>query len=373
MKTRAILTALLLAACGDDQHATIDSGATPDAAPVAHQAIVVAGDFTAGHPGILSKLDLATMTVTQNAAPAGSVGDDPMIRKLGNELFVVNRADGNSITILDAATLGLVEQLGTGAGSNPQDVAAVGQKLYVPTFSGKGLAILTRGTTTMTTVDLADGQTDGNPDCVSAVAAGSDVFVACGHLDASFNPRGMGKVYVIDTATDAIRTTVTMQHPNPFGVFEQAPMSSMLHGDLVIAADPFGAGCVERIAIGAAPASNGCVTTDAQLKGYASRIDFQTLADSSVMMMMAVALSDFTNANLQGYDTSSSSLWATALSPATEVVADAVACPNNTIVIADHHKTAANGLRVYVNMMETTTAPLPVGLDPQATHGLVCY
>ena len=373
MKTHAILTALLLAACGDDLHATIDAAPTADAAAPHPTAFVVAGDFVAGHPGILSKLDLVTMTVTQHVGPAGAVGDDPMLRKLGTELFIVNRADGNSITILDATTLALVEQLGTGAGTNPQDVAVVGQKLYVPTFAGKGLVVLTRGTTTSTTIDLADGQTDGNPDCVSAVAAGSDVYVACGHLDASFMPRGMGKVYVIDTATDAIRTTLTMQHANPFGVFERSPATSRLAGDLVIATDPFGTGCVERIAIGTAPASNGCVVTDAQLTGYASRIDFQTLADSSVMMMMAVALSDFMNANLQGYDTSSSSLWTNPLSPATEVVADAVACPNNTIVIADHHKTAANGLRVYVNMTETTTAPLPVGLDPQASHGLVCF
>jgi hypothetical protein len=164
-----------------------------------------------------------------------------------------------------------------------------------------------------------------------------------------------------------------MQHPNPFGVFEQAPTSTMFHGDLVIAVDPFGTGCVERIAIGTAPVSNGCAVTDAELGGYASRIDFQTLTDGSVMMWMAVALSDFMNANLRGYDVNASSLWPMPLSPATEVVADAVGCPDNSVVVADHHKTAANGLRVYANLTETTTAPLPVGLDPQATHGLICY
>jgi len=39
-------------------------------------------------------------------------------------------------------------------------------------------------------------------------------------------PRGPGKVYVVDTATNAIKTPLTLSTNNPFGVFEQIPATA---------------------------------------------------------------------------------------------------------------------------------------------------
>ena len=155
--------------------------------PRTRTAIVVAGDFTAGHPGVMSKLDVAGLTVAQNVAPAGAVGDDPILRKFDNLLYVVNRSDGNNITILDATTLALVEQLGTGAGSNPQDVAVVGDELFVPVYGGTGVAVLTaaprRSTTSRSarpTIPMAI------PTATRSTLVGTDLYVSCELLDASF-------------------------------------------------------------------------------------------------------------------------------------------------------------------------------------------
>ena len=364
--TKTLATLCLLAACGDDGHPTVDA---PPVNPNP-SAVWVAGDFNPGHPGTLARLDVVTSTVTLNAAPAGAVGDDPVLRKLGNELFVVNRLDGNSVTILDATTLALVEQLGTGAGSNPQDVAVVGDKLYVPTFHGKGLAVLTRGSSQISTIDLSVDDIDGEPNCASVYLVGSELYVACELLDTGFKPRGDGKVYVVDTGTDTVKRSITLAHPNPFGLFARSPESSALGGDLVIATDPLGAGCVERVTIGGD--ANGCVLDDTKLGGYAARIDFQTLLDGSFMMFMASASSDGSHGALRGYDIAGDTLW-DALSPDTEVIPDLVTCPNNTIVVADTHVSAANGLRVYANFTETTTAPLSIGLDPKSPWASVCY
>src|SRR5262249_12324940 len=135
-----------LTGCGDNAHGVSPGSGSPDGGrdsggsgsdgggSVAARAVVVAGDFNPGHPGVLRTYDPATGMVHSNAGPALAVGDDPVLRHFGHELFIVNRADGNNVTILDDRTLAFADQLGTGAGSNPQDVAVVGDKLYVPTY-----------------------------------------------------------------------------------------------------------------------------------------------------------------------------------------------------------------------------------------------
>src|SRR3954467_7830451 len=85
-------TVLALAACSDS------SGPPRSAGPP--RAVVVAGDKTAGGLGVLSTLDPATGVVQINVGPAMAVGTDPVLRHIGNELFIINRAQ-NNITILD--------------------------------------------------------------------------------------------------------------------------------------------------------------------------------------------------------------------------------------------------------------------------------
>src|SRR5438477_11860075 len=120
--TKNALFVIVLVACGDD----LVPKPGPDAGlPSTARAVIVAGNFMPGQPGVMSTIDTGSMAVQQRVAPSGAVGDDPMLRTVGDELFVVNRSDGNNVTILDATSFALKEQLATGAGSNPQDVAVV--------------------------------------------------------------------------------------------------------------------------------------------------------------------------------------------------------------------------------------------------------
>jgi hypothetical protein len=335
----------------------------------------VAGDFTAGNPGVLSTLDMGSHAVMTNVGPTMAVGDDPMLRHVGRELFIVNRADGNNVTILDDQTLALKEQLGTGASSNPQDVAVLGNKLYVATFGGTGVVVLTRGSTNTITLDLSVDDPDGKPNCNSVYLVGSDLYVSCELLDDSMPflpPRGPGKVYVVDTATNAIKTTLTLGHDNPFGVFEQIPASAPHGGDLVIPTVLFadGTGCVERVTTGSAPTAAGCLLDNADLGGYASRLSFQI--DSAGSITWVAVPAQFPHANLRGYDMILNLLWSGALNKSSETIGDLAACPNGDVVVADTTMNA-NGLRIYNYGAESTTAPIAVGLPPVSSHGLVCY
>ena len=196
MNRTIALLLLATAACGDNLDAPDAGMQMPDvdAAPQPPRAVIVAGDFVPGHPGVLSVIDMTTKTVTTNAAPMGAIGEDPVLRKKGDELFVVNRASGNNVTILKASDFSLVEQLGTGPSTNPQDVVALGNKLFVATLGNKGGVILTRGSTQVTEIDLSADDPDGKPNCNSVILAGNKLLFSCGLLDDTnmfLPPRGV--------------------------------------------------------------------------------------------------------------------------------------------------------------------------------------
>jgi hypothetical protein len=378
------LTALTLgvAACGDNQRARPDAGTTPTAS----RAIIVAGDYGEGHPGVLTTLDVATREVHPNVGPAMAISSDPVVRHDGNELFVVNRFQGDNVTILDDETLALKEQIGTGAGSDPNDVAAVGNKLYVATFYGTGLIVLTRGSTAIHTIDLPADDPDGAPNCISLYRIDTRLYVACELLDSvSFAPRGPGKIYVVDTTTDTVRSdlTVTLRHDNPFGYLERIPTGAPNAGDLVISTtgdlfppnfDP-AAGCLERIAVGAKPAAGGCVLENTAVDGYYSRVEFE-VGDGVQMIWTAVShprtYPTPPIAQLRGYDLKLSSLWPDPISNVNQQVADVVHCPTGEVIVVDATMNA-NGLRIYENAIESTTAPIPIGLGSFSQRGLLCY
>ena len=369
------LLCLFLVACGDNAKPSevTPDGTTPDTPAAPPRAVAVAGDFvTPGFSGVMSALELESLEMTQNVAPDGAIGSDPVLREVGDELFVVNRSNGNSVTILDASTFAFKEQLSTGAGSNPQDVAVFGSKLFVPAWDTAGVVVLTRGSTDIETIDLSALDPDGKPNCVSAMRKGTDVFVACGIIDDSFSPRGNGKVVVIDANTHTVRTTIELSTPNPFGVFTELPDGM----GLVIPTFDFLAPtsrCLEHITT-SPPASTGCFLQNADVGGYVVRTATQRI-DATDMLWLVVNNGDFQNerARLWGYDLTTSTLWPDPVTPEAQVLTDLAVCPNGMVVVADKTM-AANGLRVYENgTAEKTTAPLAIGLRPQSSPALACY
>lgn len=365
----SLAVSILAAACGGNAASSPDAGGA-DAQVLPSRAVIVAGDFTT--TGMLSTFDPATREVKMNVGPAMAVGNDPMLRHWGNELFIVNRAE-NNITILDDQSLALHEQLGTGADSNPQDVAVVGSKLYVPTYKTKGVTVLTRGSTATTVIDLSADAPDGTPECNSAITVGTDVYVSCELLQ-GFAATVPGKVYVIDSKTDKLKAaaTITLVHKNPFGLFEQVPAGAPHGGELVLATvnDFVEPGCLERFAPGAAASS--CWLTAEALKGYASRTSFQVTPEAEITFFAVPGTAPA--ADLLAYDMASELLWAGAINPTTQVIADVTVCPSGDTVVYDGAATAS-GLRVYTNGVERTTAALPIGIanGKFSTHGLACY
>lgn len=351
-----------LAACGDD-------GTTP-AGPVT--AAAVSGDFAV--TGVFTTIDLEGRTVRPNAL-AGVAGGDPMLRQLGDELYIVNRDQGENVTILGGAPLALVDQLGTGGGSNPQDVAVVGDRLYVPALGTAGVVVLDRTTRGMSTIAIP-GDPDGMPDCVSAYAVGDDVYVACGLLDETFTARGGTLIAVIDSATDTVTTTFALAEPNPIGLLTATPAASSLGGDLLIATAPafndFTAGCLARIKTGAAPAANGCVATNQAMGGIANHVSIAPEGDRGFVAVTGFS-SDFSSqfGRLHAIDLATGALSA-ALTPTTQQIDDVAACRDGYLVVADGTM-GASGVRIWQDDAEMTSAALDIGRPTGVGNNLACF
>jgi DNA-binding beta-propeller fold protein YncE len=378
---KKLLLITLLVACGDGTKQTPDGAVGTDgpgsgdaaSQPVA-QAVVLGADFSSG-TGIVSMLDVKTLGMHQNAV-AGAATSDPVVRQVGNQLYIVNRSVGENVTILDAKTLSLVGQHSTGAGSNPQDVAVVGNKLYIPAAGTAGVVVMTlpAGTTTTIALDTAVGDPDGKPDCISAFAVGNDVYVACGLLDQNFTPRGVGKVAVIDTATDTVRTTISLPDKNPVGFFMKTPQSSTFGGDLLIpivpSFDTFTSGCVARVAPGQTPTST-CATglANSDLGGFVTGI-----AVGDKLWLSVVVDQNFSTVSgqLREVDLATGVLASSPVSASSEQIGDVAACPDGSVVAVDS-KMNATGVRVFKNGSEVTTSPLAIGLPPIFSSGIVCY
>ena len=376
---RLCILITILAACGDNAKLTPDGGGGDNgdsggsnAAPL-YKAVVLGADFSSG-TGIVSRLDLATLSMQTNAV-AGVATSDPVVRHFGDKLYVVNRYVGENVTILDAHSLSFVDQISTGASSNPQDVAVVGDKLYVPAMGTTGVVVLKNGQAT--TIDLGTllGDPDGKPDCVSAYAVGTKVFVACSLLDQNFTPRGPGKLAVIDTTTDHA-TVLTMPDKNPAGFIVKSPDDSVFHGDLLLSLvpsfDTYTTGCLLRVPTDGTTAPS-CATgvTNMALGGFINGIAVGT--DKKLYLSVVVNANFATQSGkLRTFDMNAGTLVPTVMSSMTEQITDLAACPDGEVVAIDSTMNA-NGVRVFQNGTERTTTPIAIGLPPIFSSGIVCY
>jgi hypothetical protein len=376
MQHRSLISFVLasvagVAACGDDKAApdafntpTDGSSQLVDAPPTTvSKAVVVAGDFTTGHPGKMSTITATgTPTIVTDVAAAGAVDDDPVLRRFGGDLIVVNRG-ANNVTLVDDTTFAVLDQVSTGSNSNPQDVTIADGKLYVPIYGGSGVAVIDRGSGSdagTKIINLSVDDPDGKPNCASAYAVGTDVYVTCQLLDdgSNFVPRGSGEVFVIDSTTDTIRTSFRMQTENPLGLLESSNDGNLVVGTTVGFGS--GSGCVEKITTGAAPTS-ACIVQNSTLGGYASRVQFLGTAN------MFIAVENFPTGTLDFFD-------GTTVTPATgtsEVIGDVAICPSGNVVASDTATPA--GIRVFSESGELTTSAQAVGIPPTSGHGLVCY
>ncbi len=379
----APLALALLAACGDNLAAlpegTVadagggtepDAAATPDSGPTTATAFAVATDFAT--TGVASTISIPELTLTVPAVE-GVASTDPVARLQGDRLFVVNRFGQDNITILDPARLTLIDQISTGAGSNPQDVARVGDRLYVAALAAPGLLVidLTRPDKgVVDTIDLSRlDPKDGLPDCASVVAVGDQIVAVCSVLDEAFTPRGPGQIALI--AGGVVVDTVSMTQVRPFGLAQAAPAGDSVLITTVLDFADLDAGCVESIAVGKGTLeASGCLVDNADLGGMVSALAWNPAGDG--IWMTVTTSFDEKDFGPHGDLVSLPAGGEPARVDLPEEVRpmDLAVCPTGHLVISD----ATRGVRVLAPgaERELTSVPLDIGLPP-VSNGLVCY
>ncbi|HKE13476.1 MAG TPA: hypothetical protein VKB80_01310 [Kofleriaceae bacterium] len=382
--------AIALSACGDDNApgsaadaggdgagSEADASPAPDSgAPASATAFAVATDFFTA--GVASTVSVPGLEVHADAIE-GVASTDPVVRLQGDRLFVINRFGQDNVTILDAARVSLVDQISTGAGSNPQDVAQVGDRLYVAALGAPGILVLDPARPdagVVDTIDLSDlDPDDGLPDCGSVVALGDQIVAVCGILgdDAMQTPRGPGVVALIDGARGELIDTAPLTQIRPFGLVQGAPSGdAVLIATVDSFAQPASGGCVERVAVGPGTIeSDGCVVNNADLGGFVSALAWSRAGDQ--FWITVTTSFDPEDGGAHG---DLVSVPAGGGTPVTADLADdfrpmdLAICPTGHLVVSD----ATRGVRVLAPGAdrELTSAPLDIGLPP-VSNGLVCY
>lgn len=361
----ALGLALVVTACGDD----LEPPEPEPPAPTLPKAVVVSGDFSS--TGVLSVVDVTAATIRTKVV-AGAAAADPVIRHFGDELFVVNRfgPTGSNVSVLNATSLEVTHQLSTGTSSNPQDVAVIGDLLYLPALDTKGVVMLQRNGA-HALLDLSALDPDGKPDCNSVYAVDGKLVITCGILD-GFAATRDAKVVIFDPA-DGTMVSTALAARNPVGFLQPTPKSSVFGGDLLIATADYAdhtKQCVVRI--NPQTGANSCAVTNAALGGIANHFESDATTGTLFISPTYYDASFELRGALRSVDLTSAAVAPTSWSPATQAIADLAVCPDGTVITTDS-TFGSSGVRIFAAGVERTTTPLGVGLPPAPQNGIVCY
>jgi hypothetical protein len=309
---------------------------------------------------------------------------DPLVRRIGGRLFIINRYGQDNVTVLEADDLSLVAQVSTGPGSNPQDVAVVGDTLFVAALAAPGVLVLDLARPdagVVDTIDLSDlDPDDGLPNCGTIAAAGDEVIAVCGILDDGdmfLTPRGPGVAAVIDAARRSVTERVTLSQIRPFGMAQLAgtPARVLLMPTVQDFLAPGKGGCVEQILVGDGAGEGsraaGCLVGNAELGGFVSGLAWDP-AGERVWLTVTTSFDpdDFgARGELVSTGPDGADLQRPDLGDEVRPM-DVALCPSGHLVLSD----ATRGVRVLAPGAETelTSGPLDIGLPP-VSNGLVCY
>lgn len=194
-------------------------------------AFLLTTDFATGS---YSVVDLATRN-TFDDIDFGGVHSDALARTFGGLVYVVNRGDDN-IQIIDPQQGFMTVprgQVSVGNGTNPQDIAFVGDnRAYVSRLKSKELLIVDATTlATLDTIDLSDlakaNDMDDLPELSRMLVHNGLVYLTLQHIDFStgFPPERVapGEVVVIDPTDDEVVSVIALNGTNPFSDLQFSP------------------------------------------------------------------------------------------------------------------------------------------------------
>ena len=166
------------------------------------QVLVVTTDYQTGS---YSTIELPSLRVVKNIQaihPDAVCRYDPVTQNP----YIVSRYGADAVEILDPASMWHVEyEFSAGAGTNPQDIAVVDQRAYIPRYSHKDLLVVDPQTGNQRNlIDLSGyADLDGIPETGWVVAVNDKIYVVLQRLE-NFEPTDYSSLVIIDAETGVV-------------------------------------------------------------------------------------------------------------------------------------------------------------------------
>jgi YVTN family beta-propeller protein len=247
MMQRLLGIALVLAFVVGLGGCTKDDSTSPQA-PASSKAIIVLNSLGTS----LSVIDLERDTVYNNVVTVGK-WPNHVLQKDG-KIYVVN-SGSNNIQVFSAENYGSLASIELGAGNNPMYLAIPNtQKAYVTCSQSNCVKVIDLASKTVTKTIAAGVGTTGITIAASKVYATNSAFNG-----ANFT-YGQGTVTVINTATDAVVTTINVpMNPQGASVDADGKVHIVCTGDYgtttgkVVVIDPSNDGTLRTVDVGGSP------------------------------------------------------------------------------------------------------------------------
>ncbi|MBN2802867.1 MAG: hypothetical protein JXR91_07220 [Deltaproteobacteria bacterium] len=192
---------------------------------ISNGVFVLTTDYQSGAYSIINSDDY---TVKKSA---GMIYQDALCRSFNisgveSDIFVVSRLGGDSIDIINLEDNRNIEnEFSAGAGSNPQDIAVVSEKLaYVALLNRPYiLAINPLTGKEITRIDLSEfADSDGLPEVSSVFYHDKKLYAAVERLNIanSFKPSDYSLLLIIDVKSNKVERNIKLSFTNPFGLLE---------------------------------------------------------------------------------------------------------------------------------------------------------
>lgn len=358
---------LVLAACGGagDPGGSDPGGGGPAGTGGSDRLAFVLGVANDYSSGAFGTVGLERLDAAPNLGPAHS---DAVARRLGGRLFIVDRFGADNLLELDPANaFAPLGQVGTGEGSNPQDVVALpGGDLLVSRLGTASLVRLASDLSGETgTVDLSGyADDDGLPEAAAmAVAPDGTVLVSCQRL-VQFAPSDHSVVVAVQV--DGTTTPRRLAGTNPFTPFVRDPAADgwligVAGSTMAVEAEQG----IERLAPDGS--SQGVVVTEEALGGSVTAFGFAGGAQAGwAIVNVPIDPANFvSHTHLVRFDLGTGLRTASVLAPEAFVLKALAIDDRDRVWVADATFDDP-GVRVFdgVTGDELTAAPLDVGLPP---------
>ncbi len=360
MKFFCVCCFLMTSAAG--AHSAADETTCKDA-----YAFVSTTDYATGSSSTIS---LDDYSATINVA---SIHSDAVARYYKGLIYVVNRYGADNIQLLDPCdNFSTVRQFSVGSGSNPKDIAVVGEtKAYVTRHNNTDLWIVNPSTGDHTgSIDLSVyADADGFPEMDQMCVVGSRLFITIQRLDRDYYwlPVGTSYIAVVDATADTLIDTdlitpgkqpITLTGTNPYSDLQLNPYTGKLYVSCV---GEWGSqdGGVEVIDPDTYQ-SGGFILTESAAGGDIEDVEIVAPDKGYVIIMDSGFLSV-----MLSFDPETGAILNTLYAPGEYCLQDVELAPTGDLFLADR-KATNPGIRVYdiSSDAQKTTTPIDVGLPP---------